>query len=317
MFNTSNPIATHIGNQPRWVRLRRDDGGKKIPLTTKNKVASISDPATWSTLDRVLHAIPIQARRSESECAALALVGDLIAVDWDQCLDRVWLNTDSPNAIMSWRPTYAEISLSRRGIHAYYVLTEPWTPPTHRLAGVEVYTSKRFMGITGWGVRLIEPRRIILDPTRPAPIATLDSAQADELMRVLGYQPPRPMQRVGRPCQFTKSDDEIITRLMRNTRYARLWRGEWKGLKPSASEADAALIHALISLGATPEQAERIWLASPAGQRQKVQDRVDYRQRTIAFVATKNRYETLRAAQLRAIACGLIGVNHESGNPNH
>jgi primase-polymerase (primpol)-like protein len=50
------------------------------------------------------------------------------------------------------------------------------------------------------------------------------------------------------------------------------------------SEDDAALVAMLAFWTDDPRQIERLWLSSPCGQREKTQNRADYRATTIEFV---------------------------------
>jgi len=60
-------------------------------------------------------------------------------------------------------------------------------------------------------------------------------------------------------------------------------RALWDGhASMGASEADAALVARLACYTQDPEQLARLWMASPLGQRGKVQERADYRERTIS-----------------------------------
>jgi hypothetical protein len=62
----------------------------------------------------------------------------------------------------------------------------------------------------------------------------------------------------------------------------RLWTGDTSNHGGDESAADLALVSSLAFWTDDAAQIERLWLASPLGDRAKTQDRTDYRSRTIA-----------------------------------
>ena len=76
------------------------------------------------------------------------------------------------------------------------------------------------------------------------------------------------------------SDNEVLSRVCVNPADAALYGGDLSG-HASHSEADLALVNALALVCRNRAQAERIWLASGLGQRDKTQRRADYRKRTL------------------------------------
>lgn len=85
-----------------------------------------------------------------------------------------------------------------------------------------------------------------------------------------------------RTQQTPGSDAMVLARAQgaaNRGKFMRIWNET-----AAKSEDDAALVSMLAFWTRDPRQIERLWLASPCGQRLKTHSRADYRERTIRFV---------------------------------
>ncbi|MFC4726323.1 AAA family ATPase [Glycocaulis abyssi] len=193
------------------------------------------------------------------------------------------LEAHSPNLVVD----------SGNGIHAYWLFPEPIEATPENVEAVEAVNRAliakfngdkaasnvdRIMRIPGT-VNWKRDRRMAKtlfrqDGFRPA----LDALQAH-------FAPPATPapETPARPSEgLSVGDSEVLARLMADPALAALWNGDLSGHGGDHSAADQALCNALAPrTNFNPAQVERIWLASPLGQREKTQSRQDYRERTI------------------------------------
>lgn len=157
-------------------------------------------------------------------------------------------------------PGYVEYSPSGRGCHAIGY-GAPF--PALKTKGIEAYSDGRYFTVTGnaIGGELCD-------------LAPFVAAKLEPLRPMKAGAPIEP------PSVPTEGDAVIVGRLRANPRHAVLY-GSDASNHNSPSEADLDLCNVLALLGCTLEQAERIWLASPRGHRDKTQKRADYRRYTL------------------------------------
>ncbi|GAA2108119.1 bifunctional DNA primase/polymerase [Streptomyces synnematoformans] len=125
----------------QWVRYT----ARKVPLTAAGKVASSTDPATWSTYGN--------ARRSTAGagCGFVLTSGDnLVCLDLDHALDEQGRPLPWARELLGQLPdTYVEISPGGRGLHVWGRGTVGRGRRIRRgEEAVEVYDRGRFMTIT-------------------------------------------------------------------------------------------------------------------------------------------------------------------------
>ena len=158
--------------------------------------------------------------------------------------------------------TYQEISLSGNGVHIYMYGDVPGGGRRMDNHKVECYSARRFIIVTG---------------THVQGTAKLITDQSSELARLLDeLRPPeRPKARVG----ATKSDTELLQLVFRSQRMVGVYRGAWERYA-SRSDADFALCREFSRYTREVAQIARLFMASPLGERSKVQDRKDYALRT-------------------------------------
>jgi len=227
---TFDQLPPNLPSGPRYVGWNLEPRGKvPVMATCCARRASVSDPATWSTLAEARGAV------EDGKCDGLGLVltGDLIAFDLDHCLDPVRRTLSADAAVvLAALPTYTECSPSDRGVH---VLLRGVLPPgRRRRAGIECYDRDRFITLTGAHV-----------DTTPGTIVDHREALAS-LHAQLFPTSPRPAPTVVH-VPVTDTDDALIAKAHRarnGATFAALWNGDWRGY-PSQSEADAALCRQL------------------------------------------------------------------------
>lgn len=263
----------------RWVLW--DD--KKIPYRADGKgKANPTEPDTWADYDAAILTL------DNSDFKGVGFVfapGDnLVFIDLDNCIDEAGELTETAQSILDLFPnTYTEYSQSETGLH---IIARGVLPCTgRRIAGVmEIYAAGRYMAFTGNAYTTAEPTEaqtainelcsrynITADTTTPATMPTTPATAS----------------------RFT--DEELITRCYNAggsnwADFRALWAGDWSKYEAqgkSQSEADYRLLEILYFYSGSREQAARLFLQSPLGQRIKTQ-RVDYVTRTLKAIAEKN-----------------------------
>lgn len=133
-------VPREMVERDRWVRR----SAKKVPLTTRSRPASSTDPATWCSYD--------DARRSTAGAGlGFVLNGDgIVCIDLDHCLSGGVVAAWAQEILDKLPPTYVEISPSGDGLHVFGVAD--FTGGRKVRVGdhaVEVYADRRYIAITG------------------------------------------------------------------------------------------------------------------------------------------------------------------------
>lgn len=268
-------VPLSMRRENRWVNHRAD----KVPCDANGNPIDATNPANHQTFETAL-------------ANSIASGGDLglgfaLGDGW-QGIDLDNVEANGNQALANALPGYVEYSPSGRGCHAIGY-GEPFPPL--KLKGVEAYSGGRYFTVTGnaIGGELCDLAPFVaanLEPLRPA-------------------KPDAPLEQSSAP---TPADADIVGKLRANPGYAALYGGDLTGFK-GISEAELTLCNFLALLGCTWEQAERIWLASPLGQRQKTQRRADYRRMTLdkAFVTKPPKLPTV---DLSRVTCNGQSLRH-------
>lgn len=253
-----------------WKMELRDGKLTKVPYQPNDKRASSTDNKTWSSFDTV------QKHRDKFDGIGFAFDGSLLGVDLDHVLEPGKM-TPEVAAFIEKARTYTEYSPSKTGLHLIFKLSEPLTLEANKHAnadgtGFECYNRGRFFTFTQ-------------DKYNEHRVRTIDATEADELLRMLGY-PWKKTQTLPNASKaaptFSVDDERVLDGLRKNDAARKLFDGDVTAYNGDYSAADSALcFHLAFWTGKNAEQMERIWLASPLGQRKKTQDRADYRTRTI------------------------------------
>jgi len=231
-------IPSELMGRPQWVNwlyvLKKDKLDKwkwtkppYISTATVAAKASSTDPATWSSFDQALAALP----RFDGIGFVLTAADDYAALDLDHCRDpEVGTIDEWARALIAAVPSYWEVSPSGTGLRCLF---RGRLPDTGKHKGlIELYDRGRYVTLTGHPLpgtpRSIEPQQAALD--------TL-------LAQVFAAGPPH--EDNGHAARGRDDvDDETLLRRARSAsngaKFTALWAGDLNGY-PSASEADLAL----------------------------------------------------------------------------
>ena len=257
MFDYSK-IPAEMRSAKRWVlwKLAEKDGRKtKIPVNAMTGYgAKSNDPDTWATFEEAKGKIDYYG------CDGLGFMlgNGYFGVDLDHALDNKPLMAEFADALKS----YTEISQSGEGLH---IVCKGILPPGNRRRGnVEMYDSARFFALTG-----------NIPQGREYPLADRTEEIKPLWEKYLGEVKPAPVpdgayvyKKESAPIRAIGklSDDEIVRRAIESKNgsiFNLLYYGQWDGIYPSQSEADAAFCSLLAFwTGRDAEQMDRIFRAS-------------------------------------------------------
>ena len=127
-------------NQPNGDRKPR-----KVPYDAKapNRCAKINDPATWADWETTQKAF--EQYRFDGIHAVCSL--PFVFVDLDKCVDNRTISQAAYEIIANLPDTYWETSPSGTGLHGIFCADH--VVPNITTLGVEVYSEKHFMSVTG------------------------------------------------------------------------------------------------------------------------------------------------------------------------
>lgn len=261
-----NNLVQKFMMEKRWI-----NHANKIPLSPITKRnASTTNPEDWGTY--------IQAVAHDKEHIGMVFTSDkkLLGIDLDKCLNEFACLTDETLLeFILEANTYTEISPSGTGLHAYLALTEPLDLIANRSGAYECYTVGRYFTVTGNVYR------------EEKDIRTVTPEEAVRLITILGYPWGKTETKEETSSVQVEliGDDEILNRMFtakNGDKVKRLYNGDISDYKNDDSSADMALCsHLAFWTGKNAIQMERLWLASPLGQREKTQKRQGYRTTTI------------------------------------
>lgn len=258
-----------------WKYEERDGKTTKVPYTPTGTRASSKERATWSTYAEVI------AAADRFDGIGIVFTGSLLGIDIDHCISEDGSVPPEVAAFVEKAQTYTEVSPSKTGLHILLRLTEPMELVANRSPfkegppNYEAYSSGRYFTVTGnaWNVS--------------HPLRTVTPAEACELLRLLGYpwNKQEATEPIKAPQGVSLEDSEVLSRMFASKngpKIKTLFEGGTSEYGDDDSAAEAALCaHLAFWTGGNPSQMESIWLASPLGAREKTQNRVDYRKRTI------------------------------------
>ena len=239
-----------------WWFVDRDGKRAKVPVDpTTGRNASVTNPTDWTSFDEAVSASP----RYDGIGFVFTASDPYCGIDFDK--------SDDPGTIAAQQrifetfDSYSERSVSRTGLH---IIVKGKLKSGRRKGAIEVYSSERFFVMTGdvFEGKPIAERQPLLDQ--------LWHEMGDDKPDVAHSMPDEPQR---------YSDADVIASLPPAIRT--LFDGT--ASSGDASADDLALCNALAPrTGWCREQAERLWLASSLGQRDKVRSRAEYRDWTLA-----------------------------------
>ena len=256
------PIPEELMAYPQWVLWKyaatAEGRQTKLPYSAvTGQLASVADPATWCSYSK---AVTSPAFGQHSGLGFVLADSDPYTfIDLDDPKGDVSI-IDAQKTIAESFDTYSEISPSGKGLH---LIVKGKIPEGRRRNCVEVYSSRRYMTVTG---------RTYHDK----PIAERQ-ALLNSLWEELGGTKP---EIEAEPSQDVRYTNEEIYKMgcsaENGKKFERLFRGEWQDYYPSQSEADFALINMLGFYSRNVEQIRRLFLLSALGQRDKATKRKTY-----------------------------------------
>jgi hypothetical protein len=259
----------------------------KIPLDPKTgRKAATTRDTTWADFDltcRRYEEYAAQEGKGTSEGLGFVLRGDHVGIDLDGCRDprtgelEPWA-ADIINRIHS----YTEVSPSGTGIR---IICRGKLPPGARRKGmVEMYdeSSPRYLTITGHvlndGLHDIHDRQAEIETIHAE---YLGSETTEETKPTPAFDSPEDLD-----------VDQVLEKALtfrNDSRFRRLWRGEWQGEYRSQSEADLALAGDLAYwCGPDPDRIDAMFRRS--GLYRDKWERTDYRDDTIAKAMDRDKF---------------------------
>lgn len=241
-------------------RYEDTDGKKptKVPYSARTgQLAAVDNPNTWASFDECVQALSsgwyagIGFVLTEADPYAFI---DLDSTNGDQtALDR-------QIKIFNEFDSYAERSPSGNGLH---IIIKGAIPSGRRRSFIEIYSSKRYMTMTG-------------DVYRNAPIKEQNDL-LNALWAQMGQGSVATAVYAG-VAEAKETDEQVINRAMaaaNGDKFAELLAGKWEGMYQSQSEADFALVDIIAFYTQNRAQIARIFRGSGLGQRDKAK-RDDY-----------------------------------------
>lgn len=259
---TFRNIPQEMRIYPQWVMWRYEDTDSKkptkVPYSAKTgALASVTDANTWATFDECVNAM------SSGWYAGIGFVltqnDPYSFIDLDDTKgDQTAL--DRQIKIYNEFDSYAERSPSGSGLH---IIVKGEVPSGRRRSFIEVYSSLRYMTMTG-------------DIYRNAPIK-----EQNELLNILWAQMGQGSVATAvyaGVAEAKETDEQVINRAIaaaNGDKFTELLAGKWEGMYQSQSEADFALVDIIAFYTQNRAQIARIFRGSGLGQRDKAK-RDDY-----------------------------------------
>lgn len=248
-------IPFELRKYPQWIVWKYEDVNNKktkVPYNLKGFRASVTNPQTWHTFEDVANATAFDG------IGFVLTENDPFAfIDLDYTPNQEEF-AKQQTIYSNFIDTYAELSPSGKGLH---ILLKGRLPQGRRRGSVEIYSSQRFMTVTG---NVYNNKEINNCQNR---LETLYNSlgKADKIIKLADEN------------QHYSDEDlfEIAYNAENGQKFYDLYNGHWQDYYSSQSEADHALINILSYFSRNQEQIARMFRASALGKRQKAM-RDDY-----------------------------------------
>lgn len=250
-------IPFEMRHYPQWIVWKFEDVNNKktkVPYNIKGYRASVTNPQSWNSFDEVTQAV----NNGFDGIGFVLTENDPYAfIDLDHTEDQEEFSKQQ-TIYTNFIDTYAELSPSGKGLH---IIMKGRLPQGRRRGSVEIYSSQRFMTMTGniYNSRHIENCQNKLD--------TLFNSlgKSNKIIQLADEQ------------QHYADNElfEIAYNAENGQKFYDLYNGHWQDYYSSQSEADHALINILSYFSRNQEQIARMFRASALGKRQKAM-REDY-----------------------------------------
>lgn len=246
------PIA--LRSLDRWVvwkRTLREKGWTKVPYKPGHRrPIDFTDPANWSSFDAAVAAYS----HDGAGWAGIGFVQDerdgIVGVDLDDVVSggviqawsaaqrsagKKWSSTAvDPSAVIDQLGTYAELSPSGRGLHAFCFATKPGD--SCRSGDFEMYSRKRWLSISG---HRVSDQADLIDSQD-----AVDSLYQMFLGNAIALVSPCRRRQGVREAIASLDDEVLIKRMFSSScgqRITRLWRGDSSDFNGDRSAGDLAL----------------------------------------------------------------------------
>jgi putative DNA primase/helicase len=224
-------LPAELRARPQWVAVRlvpKGDGKlDKVPVDpASGRNADAGNPATWGTVEAA-HA---HARHRGLGIGYVFSEDDpFTGVDKDGCRDpETGELTPDAFILLGRLATYAEASISGRGIHAIARATKPGPRCRRRRGDLEIYDRLRLFAFSG--AHLVGTPRAVMP--RQAEVTAVYEDEFGEPELLVARPAPRPVA----------TDDAALIERARaardDGRFDRLWRGDDADHGGNASDAD-------------------------------------------------------------------------------
>lgn len=258
----------------QWIVWRYEDRDStkpvKVPYCARtHNLADVTDPSTWVSFDEAVHAL-----RSSNWYAGIGFVltdnDPYLFIDLDDPYElkpNGQYKHANPQKVRETQlkiyeefNSYAERSPSGKGLH---IIAKASLPSGRRRSSIEVYSSVRYMTMTG-------------DVFRNTPIVDYNDL-ANVLWAQMGRGTLAAAMYAG-TLEVKDTDEEVIRiacDAANGQKFKDLLYGRWTDYYDSQSEADFALVDIVAFYTQNRQQITRIFRASGLGQRDKAK-RADY-----------------------------------------
>lgn len=244
-----NQIPFEMKQYRQWVLWKFEnvnDKITKVPYSLNGNKASVNNPISWHSFNEV-----ITAQGYDGIGFVLTENDPFAFIDLDHTENQEEFHKQQ-TIYANFIDTYAELSPSGKGLH---IICKGKLPHGRRRGSVEIYSSLRFMTMTG---NIYNNRNIIDCQSK---LNTLyNSLGADKKIIQLADEKQH------------YSDEELFDiayNAENGEKFYNLYYGDWQGYYNSQSEADHALINILSYFSRNKEQIARMFRASALGKRKK------------------------------------------------
>jgi hypothetical protein len=249
-------IPLEMQTYVQWICWRYEDLDApkpvKVPYSARSGgLASVTDPSTWATYAEVIASMSYGFYSGIGFVLTREDPYGFIDLDDPKGDQTVF---DRQFKIYTEFNSYAELSPSGHGIH---IIVKGDLPSGRRRSSIEIYTSERYMTMTG-------------NVYRAAPIVEYND-MLNALHSQMGHGGVAAAIYAG--CAEEKeTDEQVINRAItaaNGDKFAELYAGRWQGMYQSQSEADFALVDIIAFYTYNRTQITRLFRASGLGARDK------------------------------------------------
>lgn len=263
MFNQLFNTPEEMRQYRNWVvwRYEDTDGSKptKVPYSPKTgRRVGAHDINDWGSFEDV---VQLLSENNTYNGAGFFLSDNdpFGFIDLDACDGNAELHAKQ-ELIFKESTGYAELSPSGEGLH---IIVKASLPHGRRRGKIEVYTSQRYMTMTG---NVYRAGGIDYQQDLMTALYNKLGEGRNTVNYYLGLEEP------------TETDEEVYERALKaenGAKFNELYNGDWETYYTSQSEADFALVDILAFYSHNKAQIKRMFLASKLGERDKAK-RDDY-----------------------------------------